>query len=197
MLPKRLYFLAGAAGAGAVVHALKEAVLLAAGTDLSLVPAMSLLFAIGIFGLHVADSRLSLAAIGFQIAGYAPENADAPVGVDVAYALVTFAILVGLLLFAAGFRRARVLDRPWSTIPLTLCRGVVASTCRKSARPDAPSVPRQASDGRFPGPCPLRRRFPRDSHPARALQGLRREGHAGRPRAPSSPWRLASAGLAS
>lgn len=127
-----LRVLAVAAGLGAALHMVKGSVLLVGGADLSVVPAMSLLFGIGSFGLHVSRSRLSeaaaaimsiaiaasLATIGYQLAGHAPEDAGAPVGVDVAYALATLGILLGLLLFASAFRRSRVLEAPWRAIPL-------------------------------------------------------------------------------
>ena len=93
---------------------------------------MTLLFAVGMLGLRVRDSRLShvaagcallaaaaaLASLAYQAAGHAPEDADAPVGVDVAYAAATFGILVALLLFGVAFRRARALRGTWSSVPL-------------------------------------------------------------------------------
>ena len=121
------------AALGGVLHAVKGAVLLAAGPDLSLVPTMTLLFSAGLFGLFKrSDGKLglagsvmaavavvaALAAIAYQFADIAPEHPGSPLGVRLAYAGTTVAILVGLLLLGFARWRDRRTPMPWRAVPL-------------------------------------------------------------------------------
>lgn len=130
--------LALCAALGGLLHAVKGAVLLAGGPDLSLVPAMTLLFSIGLLGLFRPSSGAlgvagavmatvgvltAVAALGYQLAGIAPEEPGAPLGVRSAYAGTTLAILLGLLLLGIAEWRARGTPMPWRAVPLVV--GVV------------------------------------------------------------------------
>ena len=50
-------------------------------------------------------------SIGYQFAGMAPEFTDSPAGVKVAYAVGTFAIVIGLLALAVAAWRSESLDK--------------------------------------------------------------------------------------
>lgn len=120
---------------GGLLHAGKGAVLLAGGPDLSLVPTMTLLFSIGLFGLlRPSEGALgvggavmaavgvaaAVAALGYQLAGIAPEDAGSPLGVRLAYAGATIAILLGLLLLGIAAWRDRATPLPWRAVPLVV-----------------------------------------------------------------------------
>ena len=130
--------LALCAALGGLLHAVKGAVLLGGGPDLSLVPAMTLLFSIGLFGLFrpsegalgVAGAVMAavgvgtaVAALGYQLAGIAPEDPGSPLGVRLSYAGTTIAILLGLLLLGTAEWRERATPLPWRAVPLVV--GVV------------------------------------------------------------------------
>ncbi|MFP5372130.1 MAG: hypothetical protein ACLGI3_15485 [Actinomycetes bacterium] len=120
---------------GGLLHAIKGAVLLAGGPDLPLVPTMTLLFSIGLFGLlRPSDGALGFAgavmsavgvvtaaaALGYQLAGVAPEDPGSPLGVRLAYAGATIAILLGLLLLGIARWRDRATPMPWRAVPLAV-----------------------------------------------------------------------------
>lgn len=115
---------------GALLHATKGAVLLINGADLSLVPTMVTLFALGMtgFAFLLLTGRRSIAAVIalvasgvtvvagvmsllYQIASIAPEDAGSPTGVKLAYALGTFGIFVGLVALAISAWRRPSLSR--------------------------------------------------------------------------------------
>jgi hypothetical protein len=123
---------------GGLLHAIKGAVLLGAGSDLSLVPAMTLLFSAGLFGLfRRSDGRLggagilmaavgvvaAIAAVAYQLVAIAPEDLGSPLGVRLAYAGTTVAIVLSLLLLGVARWRDRRTPMPWRTVPLIV--GVV------------------------------------------------------------------------
>lgn len=118
---------------GGLLHAIKGAVLLGAGPDLSLVPTMTLLFSVGLFGLFTrSQGRLgvagifmasvgvvaAIAALAFQFGGIAPEDPDSPLGVRLAYGGTTVAILISLLLLGVACWRDRRSPMPWRVVPL-------------------------------------------------------------------------------
>lgn len=130
--------LALCAALGGLLHSVKGAVLLAGGPDLSLVPTMALLFSIGLFGLFRPSAGAlggagviiaalgvvtAVAALGYQLAGVAPEEPGSPLGVRAAYAGTTFAILIGLLLLGIAWWRERAAAMSWRAVPLVV--GVV------------------------------------------------------------------------
>lgn len=135
-LVERLRPLLGLCAAlGGLLHAIKGAVLLAAGPDLSLVPVMTLLFSAGLVGLFKrSDGRLGIAgllmaglgvvaavaAVAYQLVDIAPEDPGSPLGVRLAYAVTTAAILVGLLLLGIARWRDRRTPMPWRAVPLTV-----------------------------------------------------------------------------
>ena len=121
------------AALGGLLHAIKGAVLLAAGPDLSLVPTMTLLFSIGLFGLFErSDGRLGIAgvlmatvgvvaavaAVAYQVVDIAPEDPGSSLGVRLAYAGTTVAILVSLLLLGTSRWRDGRTPMPWRAVPL-------------------------------------------------------------------------------
>lgn len=123
------------ASLGGLLHAIKGAVLLAAGPDLSLVPVMTLLFSAGLFGLFKrSDGRLGIAgllmagvgvvaavgAVAYQLVDIAPEQPGSPLGVRLAYAGTTVAIFVSLLMLGIARWRDRRTPMPWRAVPLTV-----------------------------------------------------------------------------
>lgn len=126
------------AALGGSLHTVKGAVLLAGGPDLSLVPAMTVLFSIGLIGLYrrsqgaLGVAGLSMAAVGvmasaaavaYQVGDIAPEDPGSPLGVRLAYAVTTAAIVLGLLLLGVARWRERGTRMPWRAVPLIV--GVV------------------------------------------------------------------------
>ena len=126
------------AALGGLLHAIKGAVLLGAGPDLSLVPTMTLLFSAGLFGLfRRSDGGLgvvglfmaavgvvaAIAAVAYQLVDIAPQDPGSPLGVRLAYAGTTLATLVSLLLLGVARWRDRRTPLPWRAVPLIV--GVV------------------------------------------------------------------------
>jgi len=126
------------AALGGLLHASKGAVLLGAGPDLSLVPTMTLLFSVGLFGLfRPSDGKTgvtglfmaavgvvaAIAAVAYQLVDIAPEDPGSPLGVRLAYAGTTVAILLSLLLLGVARWRDRRTPMPWRAVPLIV--GVV------------------------------------------------------------------------
>jgi hypothetical protein len=123
-----------AATAGGVLHALKGVVLLTSGEDPSYVPAMVILFALGLVGMSLLLRRSIWQRIGlvtsivsvvagcaslvYLIQGIAPEDFGSPTGVQIAYAAGTFGILIALLALAIEFYKSVALDPPWRAVPL-------------------------------------------------------------------------------
>lgn len=120
---------------GGFLHVLKGVVLFGGGPDLSLVPAMLLLFGLGLVSLHRrvsstgrwarvglvvawAAAAFGLASVGCQLAGWQPEDPADPVVADVAYGGGTFAIFVALLLLGTAWARDHTIALPWRLVPL-------------------------------------------------------------------------------
>jgi hypothetical protein len=128
--------LLGAAGVlGGMAHAGKGAVLLLTGRDLSLVPVMLVLFALGMLALYklvatpgalaraglgctVAAVAAGVLAVGCQVLGWQPEDPRDPVIADLAYGTGTIAILLGLLLLGVALHRECRLPAGWRSVPL-------------------------------------------------------------------------------
>lgn len=129
---------AACAVGGGLLHAIKGAVLIGGGPDLSLVPAMITLFGAGLFVFAlllprrgratkpVAAALAALAAVAgvvsliYQVGGTAPEEPSAPAGVKIAYAAGTFGILVTLLMLGVTTARERALPGAWRHVPLVI-----------------------------------------------------------------------------
>lgn len=122
---------------GGLLHLGKGVVLLAGGPDLSFVPAMLVLFSLGLLALHErlnatggwavsglvtawAATGFGLASVACQVAGWQPENAADPVAADIAYGGATVAIFIGLLLLGIAWARDRSIDHPWRIVPLVV-----------------------------------------------------------------------------
>ena len=120
---------------GGFLHSLKGLVLLFGGPDLSLVPAMLLLFGLGMVALRRSVSRndgwartgltlswlaaaFGVASLGCQLAGWQPEDPSDPVIADVAYSGGTLSILVGLLVLGVAWARDPTIPQPWRLVPL-------------------------------------------------------------------------------
>lgn len=131
-------FAAMAALAGALLHASKGAVLLISRADLSLVPSMITLFALGLVGFGVSlgarggsARRIAIAAsliaviagvvsLAYQAGGIAPEHTDAPAGVAVAYGAGTLGVFIALIALGVGVLREATLPMPWRVVPLVV-----------------------------------------------------------------------------
>lgn len=122
---------------GGFLHFLKGVVLLWGGPDLSLVPAMLLLFGLGLVALHRRVSpndgwaragfimawvaaAFGVASVGCQLAGWQPEDPADPVIADIAYGGGTLAIFVGLLLLGIAWARDQAIPLPWRLVPLAV-----------------------------------------------------------------------------
>lgn len=123
---------------GGLLHTTKGAVLVAGGPDLSLVPAMTFLFAFGLLGLcpSLKGRAATMGLIGcvfvllalasaavsllYLTLGIAPEDEGAPLLVKVTYASATGGIFVGLLLLGAATTRAGKLGKGWKWLPLAV-----------------------------------------------------------------------------
>lgn len=107
--------------------------------DPSFVPPATLLFALGMVGLHARLERRGgpLGTIGVVLAwgvvaasvvnliGLAlpiptPGEADAPILLRITYMVAFLGILVGLLVLGVAALRARVVPAPWGTVPLAV-----------------------------------------------------------------------------
>ncbi len=121
--------------AGGLLHSLKGLVLLLGGPDLSLVPAMLLLFGLGMVALHRRVSpgsgwartglvmawgtaAFGVASLVCQFAGWQPEDPSDPVVADIAYDGGTLTILVGLILLGVAWARDPTIPTPWRLVPL-------------------------------------------------------------------------------
>ena len=127
--------------------AVKGAVILLSDADPSLVPPATLLFAVGMVGLHarlagrggifgtigvllawvaVGASAVNLIA---QVFGLTPARAPLPTLFQITYMVAFLAILIGLLALGIAALRAEVLSPPWRAVPLAV--GVLCgSPCR-------------------------------------------------------------------
>ena len=122
---------------GGLLHALKGAVLVSGGPDLSLVPAMLLLFSLGMLALHQvvagrgrwarvgsaaawAGVAFGVASLACQAVGWQPEDAADPVVADVAYAGGTLSILIGLLALGVAWAQEWSILSPWRWVPLVV-----------------------------------------------------------------------------
>ena len=117
----------------------KGTVILVSDADPSLVPPATLLFALGMVGLHarlegrggplatigvllawvvVAASVVNL--IGLALPIPTPGEPDAPLLLRITYMVAFLGILVGLLGLGIVTLRARVMPAPWSAVPLAV-----------------------------------------------------------------------------
>ena len=116
----------------------KGAVIVVSDADPSLVPPATLLFALGMVGLHarlegrggligtmgvllawvaIAASAVNLIA---QVLGLTPERPPLPILLQVTYMVAFLGILIGLLVLGIAALRARVMPAPWSAVPLAV-----------------------------------------------------------------------------
>jgi len=118
--------------------AVKGVVILVSDADPSLVPPATLLFALGMVGLHarLAGRGGVLGTIGLiltwiaigastinliaQVLGLTPARAPLPTLFQVTYMLAFLAILIGLLALGIAALRAEILSPPWRAVPLAV-----------------------------------------------------------------------------
>ncbi len=120
---------------GGLLHTAKGAVLLAGGPDLPVVPAMLLLFSVGLLGLHarahgplvipgvvlvLAAAIAAGVALIYQFAGIVPEDAGDSSGVRIAYAAATAGILFGLGMLGLAARHETAIGSLWRWLPLAM-----------------------------------------------------------------------------
>ena len=117
----------------------KGAAIAVSVADPSLVPPATLLFALGMVGLHarlegrggplgtigVLLSGAALAAsavnlIGLALSIPAPGDPEAPALLQITYMAAFLSIVVGLLALGTAALRARVMAAPWGAIPLAI-----------------------------------------------------------------------------
>ncbi len=121
-----------------VLLTVKGAVILVSDADPSLVPPATLLFALGMVGLHARLAGrggllgtigvlLAWVAIGAsavnliaQVLGLTPARAPLPTLFQITYMLAFLAILIGLLALGIAAFRAEVLSPPWRVVPLAV-----------------------------------------------------------------------------
>lgn len=117
----------------------KGVVIVVSDADPGLVPPMTLLFALGMVGLHaqlgedggllgtvgallawVAFAASVVNLIGLALSIPAPGDPDAPRLLGLTYMVAFLGILVGLLALGIAALRARVMPAPWHAVPLTV-----------------------------------------------------------------------------
>lgn len=117
----------------------KGAAIIVSGADPSLVPPATLLFALGMAGLHarlrgaggplgtvgVLLAWIALAAsavnlIGLALSIPAPGDPDAPTLLEITYLVAFLGILFGLLALGIAALSARVMLSPWHVVPLAV-----------------------------------------------------------------------------
>ena len=122
-----------------VLFVVKGTAILVSDADPSFVPPATLLFAIGMVGLHarlegrgeplgmigvllawivVAASVVNL--IGLALPTPTPGETDAPVLLRITYMVAFLGILIGLLALGIAALRAEVLSPPWRAVPLAV-----------------------------------------------------------------------------
>ena len=125
--------------AAGVLLAVKGAAIIVSDYDPSLVPPATLLFALGMVGLHarlrggggvlgtvgVVLAWVALAAsavnlIGLALSVPAPADPDAPALLNLTYMVAFLGILIGLLALGVAALRARVMGAPWHAVPLAV-----------------------------------------------------------------------------
>ena len=127
--------------AGALLAA-KGAAIMVSDYDPSFVPPATLLFSLGMVGLHarlrggggslgtagvvlawvaLAASLVNLIALALSIP--APADPDAPALLGITYVVAFLGILIGLLVLGTAAFRARTMPAPWHAVPLAV--GVV------------------------------------------------------------------------
>ena len=138
--PSRLVRWGGVAAAlGGAFLVLKGLVILLSDGDPSFVPPATLLFAIGMVGLHallegrggllgvigvllawitVAASIINLIGLVLPIA--MPGDPDAPVLLEITYMVAFLGILIGLLLLGIAALRAETLPPHWRVVPMAV-----------------------------------------------------------------------------
>ena len=118
--------------------AVKGVVILVSDADPSLVPPATLLFALGMVGLHARLAGrggllgtigliLAWVAIGAstvnliaQVLGLTPAERPLPTLFQVTYMVAFLAILIGLLVLGIATLQAEVLSSPWRAVPLAV-----------------------------------------------------------------------------
>ena len=117
----------------------KGVVIVVSDADPSLVPPMTLLFALGMVGLYarlgggggllgtvgvllawVAFAASVVNLIGLALSIPAPGDPDAPRLLGLTYMVVFLGILIGLLALGIAALRARVMPAPWHVAPLAV-----------------------------------------------------------------------------
>lgn len=128
-----------AAMAAGLLLAAKGVAIIAFDRDPGFVPPATLLFALGMLGLHarlrggggplgtvgVSLAWVALAAsvvnvVGLALSIPAPADPDAPALLEITYMVAFLGILVGLLVLGVAALRAGVMAAPWGTVPLAV-----------------------------------------------------------------------------
>ncbi len=128
-----------AAMAAGVLLAVKGAAIIVSDYDPGFVPPATLLFALGMVGLHarlpggggllgtvgVVLAWVALAASAVNLTGLAlsvpaPADPDAPALLNLTYMVAFLGILIGLLALGVAALRSRVMAAPWSVVPLAV-----------------------------------------------------------------------------
>lgn len=128
-----------AAMLGGALLVVKGGVIIVSAADPSFVPPATLLFALGMVGLHarlegrggllgrigVLLARVVVAASVVNLIGLAlpvptPGDPGAPVLLEITYMTAFLGILIGLLLLGIVALRAEVLNLPWRAVPLAV-----------------------------------------------------------------------------
>ena len=117
----------------------KGLAIVVSNADPSFVPPATLLFALGMVGLHarlrgdggplgtagvllawVALAASAVNLIGLALSIPAPGDPDAPTLLQITYMAAFLAILLGLLALGIAVLRARVMPAPWGAVPLAV-----------------------------------------------------------------------------
>ena len=121
------------------LSAAKGVVIVVSDADPGLVPPMTLLFALGMVGLHarlegggglpgtvgvllawVVFAASVVNVIGLALSVPAPGDPAAPKLLSLTYMVAFLGILVGLLALGIAALRARVMPAPWHAVPITV-----------------------------------------------------------------------------
>ena len=128
-----------AAMVAGVLLAVKGAAIMVSDYDPSFVPPATLLFALGMVGLHarlegrggllgtvgiilawVALVASAVNLIGLALSVPAPADPDAPALLAITYMVAFLGILIGLLALGIAALRARIMAASWSAVPLAV-----------------------------------------------------------------------------
>ncbi len=122
-----------------VLLVMKGVVIVLSAADPSLVPTATLLFAVGMMGLHarltgrggllgtvglvlawIALTASVVNLMGLALSIPAPGDPDAPTLLSLTYMVAFLSTLVGLLALGIAALRAKVMTAPWNTVPLVV-----------------------------------------------------------------------------